>query len=751
MHSKLKDSKYTEAHLEAIQLAYEDLLQSIDRPLNDREQLLLKNAYEMALVAHRKQMRKSGEPYIFHPIAVAKIVAEEIGLGPTSIAAALIHDVVEDSDEHSLIDVELMFGKSITSIINGLTKIPKTEGRDVSNQAKNIRKIMLTLIDDPRVVFVKLADRLHNMRTMDAQKPASQKRIAAITQYVFIPLAHRIGLYAIKSELEDLCLKYTAAEAYQNIKAKLKAKKIDRENYINQFIESLKPRINAEGLVYEIKGRPKSIYSIHQKMLRQEVDFEEVFDKLAVRIVIDMEKSFEGEAIMAKEKVVCYTVLSIITDLYKPNPKRYRDLLVSPKSNGYQSLHATVKGPEKKWVEVQVRTKRMDVIAEKGLASHWSYKEIQQNNKDTSKKSLNVWYERIREVLEHAEDNELEFLNNIKLSLYNKEIAVYTPGGDVILLPKGSSVLDFAFEIHSDLGSKCTGGKINGKLKAFSTVLKNGDEVEILTTKRQMPKENWLNYVVTTKAKNKIRDALNLEKNRIAEHGKEILHRKLKAIKIDFTDKNIQSLQHYFKVRTSQDLFYKIGSNEIDSKALRKYREHKSSFFKTYFKNPFKTNKEHQPIEPKLFAKPVLRFGKNKIDLDYSFAKCCTPIPGDEVFAYAHAEKNLKVHKHSCTNAQNMLSRYAHRIMEAEWIESDFEAFEATLELVGVDSTGILVELSDKLTKQKKVDIRRINIEGEHGVFRGELSLVVKSKNQLDELINTLQDSKGVSKVTRKI
>lgn len=747
----ITDTVYTEKYLKEIDKEYNDLLASIGIELGDRDKLLIERAYEMARYAHRFQARKSGEPYIFHPIAVARIVAEEIGLGPTAIAAALIHDVVEDSDEHSLIDIELSFGSKVRDIIDGLTKIPKIQGEDVSNQARNIRKIMLTLIDDPRVVFVKLADRLHNMRTMDAQKPSSQKRISSITQYVFIPLAHRMGLYAIKSELEDLCLKYLDTEVYQEIVEKLDKSNEEREEYIQSFVESIQQRLDEKThLVFDIKGRPKSIYSIYQKMKRQEVNFEQVYDKLAVRVIIDMEKSYPIEEYLSQEKIACYTVLSQVTDLYKPNERRFRNFLANKKSNGYQSLHTTVLGPNKKWVEVQIRTKRMDDIAEKGLASHWSYKETQNGAEDTKDiDSLNLWYKHIREHLENPERNEIDFLDDIKLSLYLKEISVYTPRGDVKLLPKGATVLDFAFDIHTELGARCTGARVNGKMVPFSTKLENGDEVEILKSKNQIPKEGWLKLVITSKAKNKIRSSLNIERKRIAELGQEILERKMRTLKMDLNDKLLIKMQQYFKLKTSQDLYYKVGHEEIDNKKLRQFKETQSNTIVKYLRNPFRTKTPGFKPEAKLFEKPLIVFGEKQTKLDYTFTKCCNPLPGDEVFGLVTVSGGMKIHSSKCPNAPQIRASLAHRIREATWIDSADENFETKIEISGIDQVGLVNQVTQIISNALNVDIRGINIKGDHGLFKGEITLVVKSKNHLNLVMDRLKSIEGIKKVTR--
>lgn len=752
MPMNMTDTVYTKDYIQQIEKEFQDLLACLNRELSEKESILIHSAFEMAKSAHRFQARKSGEPYIFHPIAVARIVAEEIGLGPTAIAAALIHDVVEDSEEHSLVDIELAFGKKVKSIIDGLTKIPKIQGEDVSNQARNIRKIMLTLIDDPRVVFVKLADRLHNMRTMDAQKRASQQRISSITQFVFIPLAHRMGLYNIKSELEDLCLKYLEPEAYSLIVEKLDKSHEERHQYIQDFVKTVEDRLKEKtNLVFEIKGRPKSIFSIFQKMQRQEVDFEQVYDKLAVRIIIDMAKSYAPEDYLSQEKIACYTVLSQITDLYKPNERRFRNFLANKKSNGYQSLHTTVFGPDKKWVEVQIRTQRMDDIAEKGLASHWSYKETQNNVEDTKDiDSLNLWYKFMREHLENPEHNEMDFLDDIKLNLYSKEISVYTPRGDVKMLPKGATVLDFAFDIHSNLGAKCTGARVNGKMVPFSTELNNGDEVEIIKSKNQFPKEAWLKLVVTSRAKNKIKSSLNTERKRIAGLGKEILERKLRTLKVELNDKTIARIQQYFKVKSSQELFYKFGNDEVSNKEIRELKDELSNTIVKYFRNPFRIKSSNTKPVPQKFEKPLIVFGDAEDKLDYTFTKCCKPLPGDEVFGLVTVSDGMKIHLSSCPNAPQIRASLAHRIRDAKWIDAADVEFETSLEISGIDSKGLVSKITQIISNTLNVDISGINIKGKHGLFKGEISLVVKSKNHLNLVIDNIKSIEGVKKITRR-
>lgn len=750
----MQQEVYTEKSLQEINQAYQDMLSTVKTEIKHEDRVLLDRAFDIAVKAHRFQSRKSGEPYIFHPIAVARIVSEEMGLGPISIASALIHDVVEDSEEYALVDIEINFGKKIASIIDGLTKIPKIKGEDVSNQAKNFRKIIMTLADDPRVVFIKLADRLHNMRTMGAQKPASQKRISLITQYVFIPLAHRMGLYGIKSELEDLCLKYVEPDIYNEIKEKLQESKKERQEYLENFMASIRPILDSKGLKATIKGRPKTISGIYQKMQRQSVDFDHVFDKLAIRIIIDQENS--AEMYTNDYRLACFVALACVTDLYKPSGVRLRNFIDLPKSNGYQSLHETVIGPENKWVEVQIRTIEMDEIAERGLASHWQYKEVQSTGKggknNKSAKSMNLWYEKIREHLESPEKNDAEFLDEIKLSLYLKEIAVYSPKGDVVFLPKGASVLDFAFEIHSELGKQCKGGLVNGRIVSFRHKLKNGDVVEILKSPKQVPRKDWLNLVITSKARNAIKQSLNAEKKQIAELGKEILQRKMKSLKLDFSDSVLQEMQQFFGVKTSQDIFYKVGTEEIDSQALRKFKDSRSNALMKFIKSRFKsqTSNPKPDLDSSKFQKPILVFDKAHTKMEYTLSPCCNPVPGDEVFGVTTALDGIKVHRYSCPNAKNIQARIPHRIKMAEWIEGAFDKFKCQLELSGIDEDGIVNHVTEVIIRSKSIALHRINIQGEDGVFSGKLTVEVPSLGVLQGLIEDLKQIEGVKNVIRK-
>ncbi|RYE29503.1 MAG: bifunctional (p)ppGpp synthetase/guanosine-3',5'-bis(diphosphate) 3'-pyrophosphohydrolase, partial [Sphingobacteriaceae bacterium] len=545
-----------EAEKKEILKRYRSLLRACKSTLQKGDERMIRKAFEVAVESHQDMRRKSGEPYIYHPIAVAHIAADEIGLGPTSIACALLHDVVEDTDV-TLDDIERDFGKKVAKIIDGLTKISGVFDTNTSLQAENFRKMLLTLADDVRVILIKLADRLHNMRTMEFMPRDKQLKLSSETIYLYAPLAHRLGLYAIKSEMEDLSMKYMEPETYQFIKKKLNEKKAERERFIGDFIKPVKTLFQDQHLNADVFGRPKSIHSIWNKMKKKNIPFEEVYDLFAIRIILDSKPE--------NEKADCWKAYSDVTDIYRPNPDRLRDWISSPKANGYESLHTTVMGPRGQWVEIQIRTNRMNEIAEKGFAAHWKYKESSTEN------GLDQWIFKVREMLKSPESNALDFLDDFKMNLFSDEIFIFTPKGALVQLPLNATALDFAFEIHSDIGAKCIGAKVNHKLVPLSYKLQNGDQVEIITSGKQTPKEDWLNFVVTAKAKSKIKSALKEEKRKIAEEGKEILERKMKSIKLSYTSDNLYKLSYFFKLQTTQDLFYKVALGQIDLKDLREY------------------------------------------------------------------------------------------------------------------------------------------------------------------------------------
>lgn len=719
---------------------YKDLLKGTYKVLSKEDKDLIRKAFEIAVDAHSEQRRKSGEPYIYHPIAVAKIVAMEIGLGATSIASALLHDVVEDTD-YTLDDIERMFGETIARIVNGLTKISRlNKEQDASIQAENFRKMLLTLHDDVRVILIKIADRLHNMQTMDAMPAHKQVKIASETLYIYAPLAHRLGLYNIKTELEDLGLKYTEPEVFKSIVAKIKESKEEQQEYLERFSRTIKNGLNKEKFKYEIKGRFKSIFSIRKKMQKQNVTFDEVFDKYAIRIIY--------QPISDDEKHDAWKIYSIVTDNFRPNPTRLRDWISNPKTTGYEALHITVVGPDAKWVEVQIRSERMNEIAEKGYAAHFKYK---QGNDHES--GLEEWLNKLKETLENQNINAVDFVEDFKLNLYAKEIYVFTPKGDLKSLPKDATALDFAFSIHTDVGLKCRGAKVNGKLVPLSHILKSGDQIEVITSSTNKPNSRWLDFAITARAKTKIRAALKEEEKIIAEEGKAILSRKLRHLKINFSEKVVNELVNYFKLKTSFDLFYRIGNGAIDNTQLKAFVSQRNSTILNFFKNKLRRNPSQEEnldnTEEVTSKYDQLVFGKEEEKLDYKLSKCCNPIPGDKVFGFLTINDGIKVHKKNCPNAISLQSNYAYRIIAAKWIDSTAQDFKVVLHINGVDNKGIVNNLTKIISNNMGVFINSINISGDQGVFDGKLSLTIKNKSQLNKLIKNIQAVDGVKNIER--
>lgn len=729
----------------AIAKAYKQLLKVSYTTLSVDDKKLIRSAFEVALDGHKNQRRKSGEAYIFHPLAVAKIVAQEIGLDATSIAAALLHDVVEDSPDYDIEDIEKKFGKTISTIVYGLTKISslsKEKDMDVSLQAENFRKMLLTLNDDVRVIIIKIADRLHNMQTMDAMRPDKQIKIASETLYIYAPLAHRIGLYNIKSELEDYGLKYTEPNAYNDIFNKIKESKEEQDLFIKQFSGVIENSLDKENLRYTIKGRPKSIYSIRKKMVSQGVVFDEVYDKFAVRII------YKCDADPHNEKFLAWKIYSIITDHFKPNPTRLRDWISSPKSTGYEALHITVMGPKGQWVEVQIRSERMHEIAEKGYAAHYKYK--QANEKEDS---LESWINRLQEALENPDLNAVDFVEQFKLNLYSKEIFVFTPGGDIKSLPKGATALDFAFSIHTEIGMKTRGAKVNGKLETLSHVLSSGDQVDIITSDSIKPNPNWLDYTTTARARSKIKSALKEDKKLIAQDGKEILRRKLKQLKVLFDENTINEMVRYFKLKTSLDLFYRIGLGTIDNVMLKSYASSVSKGIMNYIKSKIsrKPNISKEALEKQeiTFKYDSLVFKKEEEKLDYKLSNCCNPIPGDNVFGFLTVTDGIKVHKKNCPNAVSLQSNYAYRIMSAKWIDSSQQEFFVKIELSGIDHIGLVNEITNVISENMHVNMKSISFKSDDGLFFGKIDVVVKNNTIIKRLLEKLKKVNGIDKVRR--
>ena len=718
---------------------YKDLISNTYRTLDEENNKLIRKAFDIALDAHKDQRRKTGEPYIYHPIAVAKIVATEIGLGATSIACALLHDVIEDSD-YTYEDLKKIFGEKIAAIVNGLTKISIMNHQNISVQSENYRKLLLTLSEDFRVILIKIADRLHNMRTLESMAPDKQKKIASETVYIYAPMAHRLGLYNIKSELEDLSLKYNNPEIYNEITEKLELAKENRERYIQEFTKEVSERLREEGLNFKIKGRAKAISSIYRKMLKQGVSFEEVFDNYAIRII------YKSDA--KNEKFLAWKIYSIVTDVYHSNPSRMRDWITQPRSTGYESLHLTVLGPDKKWIEVQIRSERMDEIAEKGVAAHYKYKEGYKQSSDD--RNFEKWVTEIREVLEQQQNlSTSELLDNIKLNLYSKEVFVFTPKGEIKILPTNATALDFAFSVHSDLGMKCLGAKINGKLVPISYILQNGDQVDILSSQNQKPKSDWLEFVVTSKAKSKIKSYLNSQKNQLVEEGKEILQRKLRHAKINFNDEEINKLQKFFNLKSSQELFLKFQSNELDVSSLRKYIESKNVFNNLLSRFRKSPTKNHHFEEQKEENLDMIVFGKDEEKLNYSYAKCCTVIPGDKIFGFITISDGIKVHSDNCPNAINLRAQYDYRVIPAKWVNAESFKNRVKIEIEGLDRMGMINDITTVISGSMGMDMKSMSIESNNGVFTGNITLEVKNKGQLEETFKKLKNINGVSRVRR--
>jgi GTP pyrophosphokinase len=729
-----------EAENKAIAQEYKELLRISYQTLTAEDKKIIRKAFDVAVDAHKDQRRKSGEAYIFHPIAVAKIVARDIGLGATSIAAALMHDVVEDTDI-TVQDIEKMFNPKIAQLVEGLTKIAKVKtDQEISMQAENFRKMLLTLNDDVRVIIIKIADRLHNMQTMGSMADYKQAKIASETLYIYAPLAHRLGLYNIKTQLEDLGLKYTEPEVYNNIVSKIKETKEEQDSYIKSISDVLSKSMVDEGIEFTIKGRPKSIYSIRRKMKMQGVTFDEVYDKFALRIIY--------KANQHDEKFIAWKIYSVVTDHYRPSPSRLRDWISSPKSSGYEALHITVMGPKGRWVEIQVRSERMDEIAEKGYAAHYKYK-----NGATEEHGLEIWLNQLKEALENSSVNAVDFVEDFKLNLYAKEIYVFTPKGEIKSLPKGATSLDFAFSIHSEIGVKTRGTRVNGKLVPLNHVLNSGDQVEIITSANQKPTSQWLDYVTTSRAKNKIKNVLNENTKKIAEDGKEILTRKLRHLKITLNENTTNELVNYFKFQTSLDLYYRAGIGAIENQQLKEFAAQKSNTLVNFFKKTMKRSPASQPeqINKNEISKKydLLVFGSEQNKLDYKLSSCCNPIPGDEVFGFVSINEGIKVHKKDCPNAISMQSNYAYRIIQAKWIDSSQEEFKAILKITGMDILGLTNDLTKVISNQMNVNIQSISLSSEAGIFNGQVAVVVQNNTILKKLIENIKKVDGVDKVIR--
>lgn len=728
----------TEQEKREIISRYRRLLRKAKPILNDGDAKLIKKAFTISLEAHKDMRRKSGEPFIFHPLAVAEICVEEIGLGTTSIIAALMHDVVEDTDIE-LADIERMFGKKIARIIDGLTKIRGVFEYGTSQQAENFRKMLFTLSEDVRVILIKLADRLHNMRTLDSMPRNKQLKVANETIYLYAPLAHRLGLNAFKTELEDLYLRFTDRHVYESIAQNIDATKAVRTKFIKQFMVPIKDELDKLKIDYEIIGRPKSIYSIWNKMRKQNIPFEEVFDLFAIRIIID--------TAVDHEKALCWQVYSIVTDSYTPNPNRLRDWISTPKSNGYESLHTTVMAKNGQWVEVQIRSKRMDEIAEKGYAAHWKYKD----SSTTAESNLEKWLARVRDLLEQNDHSALDFVDDFKGNLFSEEVFVFTPKGELKTLPYGSTALDFAFDIHTQVGSKCIGAKVNNKLVPINYVLKNGDQIEILTSQKQKPHEDWLRFVVSSKAKARIKDELKEDKKKLAEEGKEIVIRKLRQGKEEPTPQLMEQMREYFKMAANFDLYYRVGKGFITSADIKKFLENKPPFSKV---RPFNHVAEPKPLDAEI-GKPkgryddILLIGEDMDVVDYKLAKCCTPIPGDDVFGFVSVNEGIKIHRTNCPNAPELLSHHGNRVVKAKWTSQHEVAFLTGLKIRGTDRVGLINDVTKIISEELKVNMSSMSIHTDSGIFEGEIMLYVNDTRHLEQMIEKLRSVEGVVKASR--
>lgn len=718
---------------------YRKLLRKAKPILKDGDARLIKKAFTISLEAHKDMRRKSGEPYIFHPLAVAQICVEEIGLGTTSIISALLHDVVEDTDIE-LADIDRMFGKKVARIIDGLTKISGVFEYGTSQQAENFRKMLFTLSEDVRVIIIKLADRLHNMRTLESMPRNKQLKIASETIYLYAPLAHRLGLNTVKSELEDLYLRFTDKQIYDSIAKNIDETRASRNKFIKQFIQPIKDELDTLKIGYEIKGRPKSLYSIWNKMRKQNIPFEEVYDLFAIRIIVDTPVEIE--------KSICWQVYSIVTDFYTPNPDRLRDWISTPKGNGYESLHTTVMAKNGQWVEVQIRTERMDDIAEKGYAAHWKYKESAASNES----NLEKWLTKVRDTLEQNDHSALDFVDDFRGNLFNEEVFVFTPKGELKTLPHGATALDFAFEIHTQVGSKCIGAKVNNKLVSINYVLKNGDQIEILTSTKQKPHEDWLRFVVTSKAKGRIKDQLKEDKRKLADDGKETILRKLKQLKIAPSHMVFEQMREYFNVPSHFELYYRVGRGLINSSDIKRFRDYKPA-------SPLKTRPNLRVADAKLIEQEITRIkgryddilliGEDMDVVDYKFAKCCTPIPGDDVFGFVTVNEGIKIHRTTCPNSAELLSNHGNRVVKAKWTSQHEVAFLTGLKIRGTDRVGLINDISRIISDELKVNMSSLSIHTDSGIFEGEIMLYVNDTRHLEQLIHKLEKVEGLVKVSR--
>ena len=716
--------------------AFKGLLRALKNRTRE-DTTLIRKAFDMALEAHKDMRRKSGEPYIYHPIAVARICAEEMGLGATAVVCALLHDTVEDT-HITLEDVEDLFGPRVRLIIDGLTKIPEVFDENASIQAENFRKMILTISDDLRVVLIKLADRLHNMRTLGSMRADKQLKIASETKFLYAPLAHRLGLYSVKTELEDLSMIYCEPDVYKEIETKLKSTADVRNRFIRRFMSPIRETLLHEGYIIEIKARTKSISSIWRKMQSKSIPYEEVFDVFAIRIIV--------ETPVELEKPDCWRIYSIVTDFYQPSPERLRDWVSTPRANGYESLHTTVMSPQGRWVEVQIRSKRMDEIAEKGLAAHYKYKE---SKNDDNK--LDRWIAEIRDLLDNPEATALDFVNDFKLNLFNDEIYVFTPKGELRVLPRGSTILDFAYDIHTEIGNHCIGAKVNNRLMPLSYQLLNGDQLEILTSKKQKPNDEWIKFVVSARAKQKIKSSLNEERKQIASDGKEILERKFKQFNVRMNAENIQYLTNHFHISTITEFYFRIAKGKVD---LSKLRELEVVGGMLQSQRKIQSKKINSGPEEGTFEgintdKDTIIIGEDFKGFDYQLARCCNPIPGDKIFGFITISSGIKIHRYNCPNAVHLTSKLAYRCLKAKWEGDQLVERIAAIRIVGIDQLGMVNRLTEIISKQNHVNMKSISFETNDGVFEGRIKVLVFDTAQLEQLTRKFEEVEGVQRVTR--
>ena len=735
-------NKNDEEEKKIILREYRALLRSLKERLKKGDKAMLRHAFEMAVEAHKDMRRKSGEPYILHPLAVARIVVEEIGLGVTSVICALLHDTVEDT-EITLEDIEHEFNTYIAKIIDGLTKISNVVDikADTTVQAENFRKILLTLADDPRVILIKLADRLHNMRTLDSMSREKQLKISSETTYIYAPLAHRLGLYEIKSEMEDLALKYTQPDIYQEIVQGLKETKRERSRYINEFIKPIKEELSNNGFEFDIYGRPKSINSIWNKMRKKHVTFDEVYDIFAIRVILKSSPEHEKED--------CWKVYSIITNFYHPSTERLRDWISVPKGNGYEALHTTVMGPGGRWVEVQIRTERMNEIAEKGLAAHWKYKEGALTAQESK---LDSFLKHLRDVLNNPDTDTIDFIQDFKLDLFTEEIYIYTPKGDMRILPKGATALDFAFDIHTQLGMHCIGAKVNHRLVPLSHKLNSGDQVEVITSSKQTPSEDWLSFLITAKAKSRVKNYLREDKRKIADDGKEALRRKLEHIKAPLSQHNLNELMHFYKKSSHLDLYYAIAVGSIDLKELKNFMVHGDKLQHAH--REIKQDTKHAAEEDAIKQKSgkgaeLIIFGERSDKILYKLAQCCQPIPGDDVFGFVTSGEGLKIHRTDCPNAAQLLANYGHRIVKTKWAKNKEISFLTGVRIVGLDDVGVIQKLTNIIFGELKLNMRSLSIDSKDGIFEGTIMVYVHDREELNNFCTRLGALEGINKIER--